>query len=871
MKSTFSVILFLLLFYSSYSQIYKDVNQPVEKRVEDLLSKMSLEEKVYLLEQESDTLKMGNISFGKIGFLDSNKDPKIAAENYNKIQKYLKTKTKYGIPTFKSGEGIFAYMGYKSTAFPQPLAQAATFDENIVAKVAHILSEEFKSRGVRWIFSPVLNIGRDPRWGRTGETYGEDPYLISKMGISYVKTVESKGIVTTLKHFAGNTGHDGKFGSASFYSERYLREYEFPPYEAAFKEGGSKSVMMAYNTSDAIACTQSEWMMNKVIKGEWKMDGIIMSDGGGMELVHQSYGIDSTPMLVAAKSMNAGCDLALSPRDAFYGKPLIEAIKNGLVSEKTLDESVRRYLRQVFRTGLYDNPYTNPEYAETINDCAEHRKAALEVALKTMVLLKNQNNILPFSKEVKNIFVTGPLADKLLINHYGGYGRKEVTVLEGLKNMLPNAHIQYEKGAEVGFTFFPSIETQYLFTENNGKKVNGLNGEYFDNTKFQGSPSITQIDPNIDFNWKYDAPKGLKSDKFSIRWTGKLKVPASGRYTFGAHADDELAVYIDGEPIVDMKGGTTNALFVEKGNIYLEKDKEYEIKAEYVENAQKAYAKLGWDANLFAKIPETVEQAKKSDIIIAVVGSYDDENGDRAILNLDDAQEQLIIELSKLNKPMVVVLQSGNVITMRRWIDKVPAVLEAWYPGEEGGNAIVKTLFGDNNPSGKLPITIPKETGQVPLTYNRFPGKDTKAIDRGIDRFWDVGNEPQFCFGFGLSYTQFEYSNMKLSTNQMKSTDSIKVSIDIKNVGKREGEEIVQLYIHDEYASVSRPIKELKGFKKVSLKPNETQTLNFKITPKELQFFDINMKRVVEPGDFKIMIGASSDDIKFTETLKVVR
>ena len=865
------ILLSLGLATMAQAQIYKDPKQPVEKRVDDLLARMSLEEKVSILEGETDTTKMGNISFGKFGFHSSSLEPKEAAIRYNRLQKYAKTKTKFGLPGFKMGEGIFAYMGYKGTAFPQPLAQAAAFDPALVAKVADVLSEEYKSRGVRYIFSPVLNIGRDPRWGRTGETYGEDPLLISKCGVAYVKTVEQKGIVTTVKHFAGNTGHDGKFGSASFYSERYYREYEFPPYEAAFKEGGSKSVMMAYNTYDAIACTQSEWMMKKIIKGEWGFDGIICSDGGGMDLVHESYGIDSTAKLVAARSMNAGCDVALSGRDKYYGKPLIEAVKEGLVSEATLNDATRRFLRQIFRTGLYDNPYADPDYADKINDCEAHRKAALEVAQKTMVLLKNDKNTLPFDKNVKNVLVTGPLGDKLLINHYGGWGRKEVTVLEGIKNALPKANVNFVKGAEVGFTFFPAIEAKYFYNVEDGKEKPGLKAEYFTNIKWEGTPKLVKTDANIDFDWKEGAPEGFDKDKFSVRWTGKFKAPFSGNYTFGTHADDALSLYINDKLVIDMVKGTTNALFVEKGEIYLEKGKEYSIKAEYKENGGNAYASLGWNADVFAEIPKAVAAAQKADVIVAVVGMYDDENGDRATLNLDEAQEKLILELAKLEKPMVVVVQSGCVITMRKWLDKVPAVMMAWYPGEEGGTAVAQTLFGDNNPSAKLPITIPKETGQVPLTYNRFPGKDTRPVDRGLDRYWDVGNAPQFCFGHGLSYTTFEYSNMKMSSAKMKTSDSITVSVDVKNTGKVAGDEIVQLYIHDEFASVSRPIKELKGFTKLSLKPGETQTATFTLGPKELRFYDINMKRVVEPGDFKIMVGASSDDIKFTQILSVTR
>jgi beta-glucosidase len=842
--------------------VYKDASSPIEERVEDLLARMTLEEKVQLLTISDDPNEMGDKSVGFLGFMDNSNNAGSSAAYYNTVARYMKEKTKYGIVGLRNGEGVFAYMGNGTTAFPQPLAQAAAWDEKLVASVAGVVGEEMRSRGVRLAFSPVLNIGRDPRWGRTGETYGEDPYLVSRMGVAYIKTAQNKGIATTMKHFAGNTGHDGKFGAAVFYSERYYREFEFPAYEAAIKEGKAQAVMMAYNTGDGIPFTQNEWMMTKYLKGELGFDGVIMSDGGGLRLVDEAFGIDTANSVVAAKAINAGCDIGLDA-PIYYKTGLLKAVQDGLVSEKTVTESARRMLRVIFRTGVYDNPYVDPDHAAEITDCAAHRATALDVSKKTMVLLKNDNKTLPFSKNIKNVLVTGQLGDKLLINHYGGWGRKEVTVLEGIKNLLPQVNVQYETGAHVGYTFYPAIEPSAFYTNEKDVKKSGLKAEYFDNSKLEGTPVLVKTDPNIDFDWKEGAPDKFDNDKFSIRWSGKLKAPYSGMFTFGVHSDDGLTVYIDDKMVVDMVYGSSNFIFVQKGKMYLEKGKEYSIRAEFIEKGGKAFAKLGWDANPTINIPKAIATAKKADAIVAVVGMYDDENGDRAILNLDEGQEQLILELAKLGKPMVVVIQTGNVITMRRWADKVPAILQAWYPGEEGGNAIVQTLWGDNNPSAKLPITIPIETGQVPLTYNRFPGKDTRSVDRGLDKFFDVGNEPMFYFGHGLSYTTFEYSNLQLSKNTLTENDSIIVSVDIKNTGAVAGEEIVQLYIHDILATISRPIKELKAFGKISLTPGETKTVQLKLKGEQLKFYDINMKKTFENGDVEVMVGASSNDIKF--------
>ena len=853
MKKLLHYLILVFIIAACSVKDYKDPKLSVEERVESVLSQMTLDEKLAILQHATDTAEMHGLSFGKLGFMNNSAGPRESAEQYNEMQKYSKSRTRFGIPGMKSGEGIFAYMAYKTTTFPQPIGQAAAWDPEVVAKVADVVSEEMKSRGVRNVLSPVLNMGRDPRWGRTGETYGEDPYLVSKMGVAFCKTLSDKGLVACVKHFAGNAGHNGMFGAPVFYSERYYREYEFPPYEAAIKEGKAKSVMMAYNTADAIPCPQNDWMMNKVIKGEWGFDGFIMSDGGGLELVRKNFGIDSSEVQIVAKAINAGCDMALD-KNIYYGESLKKALELGLVSEETIDESVRRCLRHIFASGLYDNPFVDPAYAEKINDCDEHRKASLEVAKKTMVLLKNNNQVLPFSKNVKNVLVTGPLADKLLINHYAGWGRKTVSVLEGVKKLLPEANVVHAAGAGLGFTYYPVIDKKYFYHNENGKSMPGLKAEYFSNNKWEGTPSKVQIDPVIDFNWADTAPAGFKPDEFSVRWSGKFKAPKTGRYIFNSHADDGLTVYINEEKVVDMSEGPENSLFTARGEILLNKNQEYSIRAEYSEKGGASFAHLGWDADEFELIAPAVEAAKKVDVIIAVVGMFDNENGDRSSLELDKVQEKLILELAALNKPMVVVIQSGTVIATYNWADKVNSILVAWYPGEEGGNAIAQTIFGDNNPGGKLPITFPKVTGQVPLCYDLMPGRSNK--------FYDYGSEPMFCFGHGLGYTTFEYSNLTISKNQIAAGDVLNVTVDVKNTGTLTGDEVVQLYIHDVYASVSRPVKELKGFSRVTIEPGQIRTVSFKLTNKELSLWDINMKFVVEPGDFEIMIGSSSNDIR---------
>jgi beta-glucosidase len=842
----YAFFLAISLFHCKSNLDYKNSSLPLDKRVEAILSQMTLEEKLAQIRGYDHAEEMKN-GVGFFGFMQNHLNAGEAAEEYNKIQKWVVTNTRFGIPGIRCGEGIFAYMGNGSTSFPQSIAIAATFDTSCMAQMCEALGEELKSRGIRQVYAPVVNLARDCRWGRTGETYGEDPYLTSMMGVTYCHVIGGKNIITCPKHFAANMGLTGKFGDPVQFSERLLREFYFPAFKACFQQGDAKSVMMAYNTLDGIPCHANKWLITDVLRNEWGFDGYVMSDGGAVQITWDTMGVAATREELIANTMNAGCDLS-----DFNGSELDKAIKLGLVSEKRIDEAAGRILKQKFRIGLFENPYVDPEYAAKINNSIEHRSVALELAKKSMVLLKNEKNVLPFSKNIKNIAVVGPLADWLLINHYGGFGRHEVTVLEGLRNILPDAKITYVKGAEMQWMGLPAIKADCF--------IGGLKGEYFDNKELKGEPKFVRTDKNIDFDWKEGSPDSLPADGFSVRWTGQLKSPVTGTFKIGGVADDGFRLFINDSIIIN--DFFNNARHLADQKYHFEKDKIYNVRFEYFENSNRAIAQLGWDINPYIYIPDAVAAAKNSDAVIAVVGMRDDENGDRCDLDLDPAQEQLIKEIAKTGKPFVVVIQTGTVITSYDWIDDVSSVLMAWYPGCEGGNAIVQTLFGDNNPGGKLPLTFPKVTGQVPMNYNALPGKtDDKYI--GI-------NGAMFPFGHGLSYTTFEYSSLKLSRDKMKADEMLNISVDVKNTGKIKGDDVVQLYIHDIAASVSQPTKKLKGFKRITLEPGTSQTVSFRLSKEELSIWDINMKYVVEPGLFDVMIGSSSEDIRLKTTFEVV-
>ncbi len=551
--------------------------------------------------------------------------------------------------------------------------------------------------------------------------------------------------------------------------------------------------------------------------------------------------------------MNAGCDVSLSDGGDFYGAPLREALRKGTVSISAIDESARRVLRQVFRTGLFDHPYVDPDEAARVNGSAEHRRLALDLARRSLVLLKNDGRTLPFRKDVRKVAVVGPLADALLVNHYGGWGRHEVTVLEGVRRLLPSAEVAYARGAEVAYLAHPAVPAS-AFPE-------GLTAEYFANPRLEGVPAVTRHEESIEHDWKEGGPESLPVDGFSARFTGRLRAPRGGRVRFGLTMDDGARLYLDGRLVIDawQNGG----LRLAEAEYTLEAGRTYDLRVEFYDSAHRASVQLGWDLDPFAGVAKAAALAREADAVVAVVGMRDDENLDRADLDLDPAQERLVHELAATGKPLAVVIQSGTVITAHDWIDEAPAVLVGWYPGEEGGNAIAEALFGDVNPGGKLPVTFPKVTGQVPIHYNRLPGKPQ-------DAFIGVGNEPQFPFGHGLSYTTFEISGLRLGSPRIRRGESASVSVEVRNTGAVAGDEVVQLYLHDVVASVSRPVLQLAGFRRVRLGPGETRSVAFTIEPDQLALYDARMKRVVEPGDFEVMVGASSADIRQRTTLTVV-
>lgn len=860
---------------------YKDASVSTEERVEDLLSRMTLEEKFWQLFMIPGDLSDGKERYknGIFGFQVATKGKSgnsaeqlldysggsaatETAELINSIQKYFVEETRLGIPIIAFDEALHGLVRPGATAYPQSIALAATWDTAMVSTVANAIALEVKSRGIRQILSPVVNIARDVRWGRVEETYGEDPYLTSRLGVAFMSQFEKKGVITTPKHFVANVGDGGRDSYPIHFNNRLLEEIYFPAFKAAFQEANAWSVMTSYNSLDGRPCTANDWLLNKKLKDEWGFQGFVISDAGatgGANVLHftaHNYA-ESTE-----QAIENGLDVIFQTSYDHY--PLFwEAFEKGMIDEAAIDEAVRRVLRAKFKLGLFENPYVDITKATKGNSTKEHREIAKQAALKSVVLLKNEKQTLPLKPNTSSIAVIGVDAVEARLGGYSGPGNNPVSILDGIKTKV-KGKVSYAPGCGRETVEFVTIPSRNLLTENGLE--NGLNGEYFSNSNLEGDPVLSRIDKRMKFGWTLFSPDPEKIDYdcYSIRWTGKLVAPETGTFEIGVEGDDGYRIYIDDKLVLNNWRKQT---YERKTVAYnFRKDKAYDIKIEFYETIGNARFNLIWNIGVQdkseRKIQEAVNLARNSDVAVVVAGIEEGEFNDRAYLSLPGKQEEMIQKIAATGTPVVVILVGGSAITMQNWIDQVPAILDVWYPGDDGGNAVTDVLFGDYNPAGRLPITFPVHESQLPLYYNHKP------TGRGDD-YHNLTGKPLFPFGYGLSYTTFEYSDLNFDKEQINSDESATVSFTVTNTGDYDGDEVVQLYIRDLFATVARPVMELKGFDRVHLKKGESKNLSFEITPELLTMLNEQMERVIEPGDFRIMIGASSNDIRLRGILNV--
>jgi beta-glucosidase len=733
---------------------YKNPALPIDDRVADLLSRMALEEKIGQIAPAGEnrvhvidptgtyTDQTASAAMSRWWDADLVFPARKAALLRNGVQRYLKEKTRLGIPELFMGEALHGFMEYGSTSFPQALSLASTWDPDLVHQVFIAAGDEAGSAGVGQVFSPVLDIARDPRWGRTEETYGEDPFLAARMGVAAVTGLQGDSfaigrhhVVATAKHFAVHGQPEGGTNTApGNYSERIIRENFLVPFQAAIEEAHAGSVMASYNEIDGVPSHINPWLLDKVLRQEWGFRGYVTSDGNGLQMLTETHHIAANNADAARMALAAGIDYDLS--DGSVYRTLLWQVKQGTVSEAMVNRAVARVLVTKFRLGLFDNPYVDPDYAEKTTNSAEHRALALKTAQKAVILLKNDKNLLPLDlTKLKTIAVIGPNADGV---HLGGYSREPadgVTILQGIKDRVgTKANVVYAEGCKIT------------------DAKNDWHGWFANDVKL--------IDP----------------------------------------------------------------------------------------------------ATQQDSVKAAAEAAKKADIAIVVVGENESTNreawaenhlGDRDSLELLGAQNDLVKAVVETGTPTVVLLINGRPLSINYIAEKVPAILEGWYLGQEGGTAAANVIFGDINPGGKLPITFPHSVGDLPDFYNHKPSANrTYAFST---------RKPLYPFGYGLSYTTFRFDNLRVEPAQIVSNGTAKVSVDVTNSGSREGDEVPQLYIHQRVAEVTQPVMQLKAFQRITLKPGEKQTVEFTITPDMLSMLNIDMHRVVEPGIFDTMVGPSSD------------
>ena len=850
MRKILNILVIMLLPFYVFSQAkypFNNPDLPIDTRVEDLLGRLTITEKVSLLVSTAEEIKR------------------------LEVDKY-----------YHGNEGLHGVVkGGRFTVFPQAVALASTWNPNLIHNVATAISDEARAKwnfynqgkdqlnpysDLLTMWSPTINMARDPRWGRTPETYGEDPYLTGRIGLSFVKGLQGDDdkylkVVSTPKHFVANNQEENRFAYNAEISERALREYYLPAFKTAIVEGKAQSIMSAYNAINGIPATANSMLLNDILRKEWGFKGYVVSDCGAPTYLKKSHHYVSNDTLAAKVAIEAGLDLECG--DNIYKKYLIPALEQGLITEELINQSVRRILESRFKLGIFDpkenNPYTR--ISPDVIGSQKHQNLALETSRQSIVLLKNQNKILPLdATKIKKIAVVGFNANQVVFGDYSGLSViAPVSPLKGIQNKVgKNIDVKYVKWKTAARNL-NLLESEYLRNDKNDEK--GLFAEYYDDKFLEGTPR-TRTDKVVNFDPVNQPPDSYSNYRHkSMRWTGYITPNITGSYKIGVNSDDGVRLWLNDKLVVDEwhnRGKTTDQV-----DIKMEAGKKYSIKLEYFDNGGDAICQLLW------KVPggsgdiyeEDWKAARTSDYVIAVMGinkTIEKEGKDRTELGLPEDQVNYLKKMYSINKNVIVVLVAGSSLSVN-WMDKnVPAIVEAWYPGESGGTAIADVLFGDYNPGGRLPFTFYKSEKDL-------PPMDDYEVTNGRTYMYFEG-EALYPFGYGLSYTSFEYNNMSID----RKDDTITVSMTVKNTGKYKGDEVVQLYVNDVKSSVKRPIKQLVGFNRVSLKVGEAKRISFEVSKDKLMFWDEESDHwVFEAGKFEFMLGASSSDIRLNKTFKI--
>ncbi|MHA1728935.1 MAG: beta-glucosidase H [Promethearchaeota archaeon] len=820
----------------------------MNEKIESLLKQMTLEEKVSLLAGADNwhTVSIEHLGIPSIIMQDGPNGLRIDLDE-------IKNKAAF--------------------CFPVGISLGSSWNEELVFKVGEAIAKEAKHRGVNILLGPNVNIIRSPLNGRNFETYSEDPYLTSRMGIAFINGVQSMNVGTSIKHYICNNSEYKRMTISSEVRERALREIYMPAFKAAVEEADPWTVMASYNKINGIFATEHYYLLNEVLKGEWGYKGFVVSD---WTAVHNTI-----------PSGKVGMDLEMPGPAKYFDEKLVKAVENGDVSFKAVDDKVRRILRIIYKSGSFDEKKSISN--EPLND-PQHSKLAREAASEGMVLLKNEEHILPLDAEkIKKIAVIGPSAPIARIQGGGSAhvnASYRISPLEGIKNLLnkknSSAVVDFQQGSKLSNIL--ELMDEKLLIPNEGDEENGLTAEFYENREFKGEPvekiTISRMQITNDV-----VPSSIKMENLSFKMKGKFKAPKTGKYKFSLLSLGLTRLHINGKTVDNWDHQIPGPRFrglisLEKiEEIELERGKSYDIMIEFKSRGvQYGFVRIGCEIpSIEDKLELATQSATNADYALVCVGlssNLESEGFDRPHMKLPVFQNELIKRIVKANKNTIVILNTGSPIDMRDWVDNAKAVIQIWYPGQECGNAIADIIFGDVNPSGKLTETFPVKLEDNPA-YINYPG-ESGMVHYGEDifvgyRYYDTKKiEPLFPFGHGLSYTKFEYSNLKISSKEMKTEDVQEINVDIKNIGEIVGKEIIQLYIHDVSSSLVRPNKELKGFKKILLEPGNKKSVKFEITKKDLSFYDpLKKEWIAEPGEFKVLIGSSSRDIHLEGTFSL--
>jgi len=835
---------------------YMNPALPLEQRVDDLISRMTLEEKVSQMRDHAVAI------------------PRLGVPKYDWWNEGL-----HGV----------AFAGY-ATNFPQVIGMAASWDTNLVHQIGETISIEARAKyndamrhnqheaffGLTF-WAPNINIFRDPRWGRGQETYGEDPYLTGRMAVAFVSGMQGDDphylrVVSTPKHFAVHSGPEPTRHTVNVdVSPHDLEDTYLPAFRAAVTQAHAQSVMCAYNSIDGAPACANTMLLHDHLRAAWKFDGYVVSDCAAVADIDTGHHYAPDMPHAAAAAAKAGTDLECGYRQGQAFPSLVDAVHQGLIKEPEIDTALRRLFRARFKLGMFDPPasFAYGQIPMSKVNSPEHRQFSVRAARETMVLLKNQDRTLPLKPDIARIAVVGPTAELVqsLQGNYNGPPPNPIDPLTGIEKRFGSAKVAYAQGSTLVDGFAMPVEHTALRPV--AGSGNGLTGEYFRSPDFTGHPVLTRVDRNINFNWDKVIPvNGLERNNYSVRWSGSFTPPGRGEYKLGVRVNycyacenaEGFRLYLDNKLLVESGGKTPERGEVIESPVSFTDTRPHPIRLEYSHETGTAGIDLTWQVPAEVLREEAVEAAKQSDVIIALVGlspALEGEQmpvrlagfsgGDRTSIDLPATQQGLLKAVAATGKPLVVVLENGSALAVNWAQQNANAILEAWYPGEEGGTAIAETLAGDNNPGGRLPLTFYSSLTQLPPFENY-------AMRGRTYRY--LSEKPLYGFGFGLSYTTFAYSNVKISQSMIKAGDAVTVEGDVKNTGGLAGDEVVELYLKQP-EGYETPLRELAGFQRVHLGAGESAHVSLTIDPRVLGQVDEKGNRVIVPGEYTVSLGGA--------------